>query len=129
MDAEALRTGDLPFEIVADHPGLVRADAEHLHRMGIGPLLGLTETVLAFYLNMIEAMLKRESHHLRALWPGRAVGDERELDAELLQAVERLMSVREHLQFLLVQRLIRVGHGVADRLRRHGMTGDCERHK
>jgi hypothetical protein len=34
---------DFPFKIVADHPGLVRADAEHVHRMIVGSLLGLAE--------------------------------------------------------------------------------------
>jgi integrase len=32
--------------IVADHPGLVRPDAEHFHRMIVGSLLGLAEAVL-----------------------------------------------------------------------------------
>ena len=38
VDAEPLRRHDLPFEIVADHPGVFRADAEPLHRMQIGAL-------------------------------------------------------------------------------------------
>jgi hypothetical protein len=37
---------DFPFEIIADHPGLVRPDPEHFHRMIVGSLLGLAEAVL-----------------------------------------------------------------------------------
>ena len=47
VNAEALRGDDFPFEVVADHPGVVRADSERFHRMIVGPLLGLAETVLA----------------------------------------------------------------------------------
>jgi hypothetical protein len=44
VGAGPLRCHDLPFKVVADHPGLVRPDSEHFHRMSVGALLGLAET-------------------------------------------------------------------------------------
>jgi hypothetical protein len=43
VDAEPLGCYDFPFKIIADHPGLMRADAEHFYRMIVGPLLGLAQ--------------------------------------------------------------------------------------
>src|SRR4249919_2061587 len=48
VDAEPLRCHDFPFQIVADHPGVARGDAERLHGVQIGALLRLAKTVLAF---------------------------------------------------------------------------------
>ena len=67
VDAEALRRHDFPFQIVADHPGLGRGDAERLHRVQIGALLRLAETVLALDLDVIEAVRQREALDLGAL--------------------------------------------------------------
>src|SRR5689334_18836736 len=47
IDAEPLRHLDFPFQIVTDHPGVARGDAERCHGMVIGALLGLAETMLA----------------------------------------------------------------------------------
>jgi hypothetical protein len=44
---------DFPFKIVADHPGLVRPDAEHFHRMIVGSLLGLAEAVLGKAMDVV----------------------------------------------------------------------------
>src|ERR1700719_1688324 len=59
VDPEALRRDDLPFEIVADHPGVLGPDPERRHRMAIGLLLGFAETVLALDLDVVEAVLER----------------------------------------------------------------------
>ena len=59
VNAEALRADDFPFEVVADHPGLLRPDSEHFHRMLVGPLLGLAEAVLALDLDVVETPLSR----------------------------------------------------------------------
>ena len=94
VDTEPLGCHDLPFRVVADHPGLVRADSEHFHRMLIGPLFGLTETVLVLDLDVVETVFESEPHDLRALRLGCAVGDQRELDAQLLQPVKGFVRVR-----------------------------------
>ena len=47
VNSQTLRRSDLPFQIVADHPGLVRLDAEGCECMAVGLLLGLAEAVLA----------------------------------------------------------------------------------
>ena len=73
--------------------------------MNIGLLLGLAEAVLALDLDVVEAVLQREAHDLGALRLGRAVGDQRELDPELLQPVERLVRAREHAQLRVVDLL------------------------
>jgi len=59
LNAEALRADDFPFEVVADHPRLVRADSELFHCMLVGPLLGLAEAVLALDLDVVETPLSR----------------------------------------------------------------------
>src|SRR5689334_15782246 len=64
VHAEPLGCYNLPFKVVADHPGLLRADAEHFHRMIIGPLLGLAEAVLALDLGMVETVFEGEPHDL-----------------------------------------------------------------
>src|SRR6202030_102158 len=103
IDAEALRRDDLPFEIVADHPGLVRRDAERSERMAIGLLLRLAEAVLALDLDVVEAVLQGKALDLGALRRSRAIGDERELDAEFLQPIERLVRAREHAQLGMLE--------------------------
>jgi len=59
VNAEALRADDFPFEVVADHPRLVRADSELFHCMLVGPLLGLAEAVLALDLDVVETPISR----------------------------------------------------------------------
>src|SRR5689334_1479837 len=66
IDAEPLRRLDFPFEVVADHPGIPGADAECFHRMQIGALLRLAETMLALDLDMMEAMRELEALDLGA---------------------------------------------------------------
>ena len=56
--------------------------------MIVGPLLGLAETVLALDLDVVETVFQGEPHDFRALRLGRAVGDQRQLDAQPLQPVE-----------------------------------------
>jgi hypothetical protein len=55
MNSEALRRAHLPFQMVADHPGLMRTAVERLQGMQIGALIRLAETGFAFDLNMVEA--------------------------------------------------------------------------
>src|SRR4051812_41560126 len=95
IDAEALRRLDLPFQIVADHPGIVRPDTERLHGVEIGALFRLAKAVLALDMDVVEAVNELEALDLGALGVGGAVGDERELDAECLELVDRLMRARE----------------------------------
>jgi hypothetical protein len=71
VDAEPLRCHDLPFKVVADHPGLVRPDSEHFHRMSVGALLGLAETVLALDLDVIKAVLELRSSVSQAICEAR----------------------------------------------------------
>ena len=56
--------------------------------MLVGPLLRLAEAVLALNLDVVETLFESEPHDLGALRLGRAVGDQRQLDAQLLQPVE-----------------------------------------
>ena len=79
MNAEALRGDDLPFEVIADHPGPVRADSEHFHRLVVGSFLGLAEAVFALDLDVVETVFKGEPHDLGALRLGRPVGDQKSL--------------------------------------------------
>ena len=109
MNAKTLRGDDFPFEVIADHPGLVRANSEHFHRMGVGPFLGLAEAVLALDLDVVETLFESEPHDLGALRLGRAVGDQRQLDAQLLQPIEGLVRFGEQRQFLVMQGVIGVG--------------------
>ena len=51
--------------------------------------------MLALDLNVIEALFEGEPDHFSALWFGRAIGDQCEKHAELLEAIERLMSAGE----------------------------------
>src|SRR5205814_2091815 len=56
-------------------------------------------------------------------------GDQRQLDAQLLQPVERLVRIGEQQQFLVVQGVVGVGQCVTDRLGRDRMAGRRERSK
>src|SRR5262249_45429610 len=89
VDPEPLRGNDLPFEVVADHPCLLRPDAECLHSMGVGTFLRFAEAVLSLDLNMVEPLFEGEAGHLRALRLGGAIGDERQSYTELFEAIER----------------------------------------
>jgi hypothetical protein len=75
--------------------------------------------VLALDLDLVETAFEREPHDFGALRLGRAVGDQRQLDAQLLQPIEGLVRVGEHRQFLVVQGVIGGGQCVTDRLWRH----------
>src|SRR4029079_16780489 len=103
VDAETLRGYNFPFQIVADHPGLGRGDAERFHRVQIGALLRLAKAMLAFDLDMIEAVRQRQAFDLGALRAGGAVGHQRQFDAEFLERVDRVMRAREdeHLLFAI----------------------------
>ena len=96
LDAEPLGSHDLPLKVVTDHPGFARANSEHSHRVPTGPLLGLAEAVFGLDLYVIESVFEGEPLDLGALRLRRAVGDQRQLDAQLLQPVERLVRVGEH---------------------------------
>jgi hypothetical protein len=97
--------------------------------MIVGSLLGLTEGMLALDLDVVETVFEGEPHDLGALGLGRAVGDQRQLDVQLLQPVEGLVRVGEHRQFLVVQGVIGVCQCVTDRLWRHRMAGRPKRGK
>jgi hypothetical protein len=71
----------------------------------------------------VETMFEGETHDLGTLRLGRPVGDQRQLDAQLLQPVEGLVRIGERRQFLVVQRVIGVGQCVTDRLGQHRMAG------
>jgi hypothetical protein len=92
-------------------------------------LLGLAETVLALDLDVVEMVFERETHDLGTLGLGGPVGDQRQLDAQLLQPVEGLVRIGEQRQFLVVQGVIGVGQCVTDRLSRYRMAGHRERGK
>lgn len=74
-------------------------------------------------------MFEGKTHDLGALWRGRAVRDQRQLDTELLKPIEGLVRFREQCQFFIVQGIIGVGQCVSDRRGRHRMTGRRERGK
>src|SRR5580700_113954 len=122
IDAEPLRRDHLPFEIVANHPGVVRRDPKRGERVTIGLLLRLAEAVLALDLDVVEAVLQCETHDLLALRLGGAVGDERELDSESLQPVQRLVRAGKHAQFGFLDLVEAVGDRVEQFRRRHWMT-------
>ena len=81
--------------------------------MHVGLLFGFAKAVLALDLDVVEAVLQREPHYLGALRRGGAVGDQRQLDPEFLQPVERLVRTGKHLHFGLVDLLEPVGDRVA----------------
>ena len=85
--------------------------------------------MLALDLDVVETVFEGETHDLGALRLRRAVGDQRQLDAQLLQPVERLVRVGEHRQFLVVQGVISIGQCVTNRLWGHGVAGFRERGK
>src|SRR5207302_6407433 len=66
------------------------------------------------------------SHDLLALrWAG-AIGDERELDAELLQPVEGFVRAGKHAQLGFMDLIETVGERIADLARRHRSAGLAE---
>ena len=81
--------------------------------MQIGFFLGLPEPVLTLDLDVVEAVLEREAHDFFALRRTGAVGDERELDPELLQPVERLVRAGKHAQLGFLHVVEAVGDPVA----------------
>ena len=66
--SKALRSSDLPFEIVANHPHIARGEVYDGKRVPIGLLLRLPEAVLTFDLDMIEVMLERKPRDLGSLY-------------------------------------------------------------
>src|SRR5258708_39804963 len=91
VDAEALRHLDLPFQVVADHPGVTGLDAERSHGVVIGSLVGLAKTVLALDLDVIESLRQREALDLAPLRCARAISDERKLHPGSLEGLQGLM--------------------------------------
>jgi hypothetical protein len=79
--------------------------------------------VLALDLDVVETVFEGETHDLGTLGLGRPVGDQRQLDAQLLQPVEGLVCIGEQRQFLVVQGAIGVGQCVTDCLGRPRMAG------
>ena len=64
--AETLRRLDLPFQIVADHPGLGRGDAERFHGVQIGALFRLAEAVLTLDIaEPAHPLVAQIEHHLQ----------------------------------------------------------------
>ena len=90
---EALGGDDLPFEIVADHPGVGRLDGQAFQGVRVNRRLGLALAELALDLDMVEAVLELEPCDLGALGEGGTVGDERELHAGGAQRVDRGMGI------------------------------------
>jgi hypothetical protein len=73
MDPQTLRCCDFPLKVVAYHPGLSRVNTEHAQSMQIGTLIGFAESMLAFYLNVIEAPRQIKAHNLGSLGLSRSV--------------------------------------------------------
>src|SRR5438067_1739848 len=88
-NAEPLRSGHLPLQIVADHPGFVRLDAQGRHCVEVGALFGFAEAVLAFDLNVVEQRSDGKPLDLGALTFGAAVGDQRQQHASRPQGLDR----------------------------------------
>src|SRR5262249_4442158 len=72
-----------------------------VHGVQIGALLRLAKAVLALDLDVVKAMRELETLDLGALGYCPAIGDQRELDAERAQRVDRLMRAREDEHFFL----------------------------
>jgi hypothetical protein len=70
------------------------------------------EAVLALDLDMIEAMRQRKTLDLGALGVGGAIGHQRELDAERLQLIDRLMGAGEDEHLLLAISVEAIGDPV-----------------
>src|SRR5690606_41010771 len=88
--AEPLWGRDLPFEVVADHPGVLGMDAERLHGVAVGALLRLAEAGLALDLHVVEAAGEVEASDLGALCVGRAIGHQGQAQAARPQLVDGL---------------------------------------
>src|SRR5260221_12228893 len=115
---EPLRRRDLPFEVVADHPHVSWFESQCGKRMPIGAFLRLAEALLAFDLNVIETMLEGEARDLCALRLTRSVGDQRQLNAALLQSVERLAGAGKQRHLLIAQTRESVRNGMSNLARK-----------
>src|SRR5271154_2504011 len=81
--------------------------------MGIGALFGLAEPVLALDLDMVETLFEGEADHLGALRLGGTIGGDGQAHAELLEAIERLVSAGKHAQLGVVDLVEAIGHRFA----------------
>src|SRR5678815_4482922 len=75
-ETELLRRLDLPFVVVAHHPGVAGGAAQTFQRVAVDGGLGLALAELALDLDMVEAVHEIEALDLRALEFGRAIGDQ-----------------------------------------------------
>ena len=98
-------------------------------RVHVGLLLGLAEAMLALDLDVVETVLEGEPHDLGALRLGRAVGDQRELDAELLEGVDRIMGARKDEHLLFAKRIEAIGKPSHQIDGQDAMTGLGQRRK
>src|SRR5207249_6210131 len=85
-----------------------------LHRVSIGAFLRLAEAVLAFDLEVVEALFEGKADNLGALRLGGSVGHQRQAHAQLLEAIEGLMSAGKHAQLGFVDLVEAIGDRVAN---------------
>ena len=95
VNAKPLRCYHFPFQVVADHPRLVRLDAEDRQSVAVGAFFGFAETVFAFDLDVVEAVGQLKALDLGALRLRGTVGDQRQFDTRVAQRIDDLMCVRE----------------------------------
>src|SRR3546814_19558047 len=95
MEAKPLRHGNLPFQVVADDPGLGHRGSEHGEGVMVRLLLGLAEAHPALDLPVHEMAGEVEAVDLCALTLGPAVRDQREATAPTTPAAPRFTGGRE----------------------------------
>ena len=115
MDAQPLRRLDFPFQVVANHPSLLRLGVQRLKCVRVGAFFRLAETVLAFDLDMREVARKIETLDLLALPDAVTVRDERKSDATVVECLQRLDSAGVQVHFLITQRRVAIGDRFAER--------------
>ena len=70
-----------PFQVVTDHPGISCIDPKLAEGMEVGPLIGLSELVLALDLNVVETTCQVETFDLGSLRFGCSIGHQGEARA------------------------------------------------
>src|SRR5262245_65197601 len=82
-DAMTLRSGDIPLEVVAYHPCLIRVDTELIQRAHVDTGIRFAETHFPFDQDRIEEIRQPESVDLCTLRRACAVGQQCQLAAFL----------------------------------------------
>ena len=129
VDALPLRFGDVPLEVVANHPCVTGRDVQRLERSFVDARIGFAEPDFTFDEDRVERSARAESIDLAPLHLGAAIGQQRQPTSARPQPLDGVDRIVERLKPGIAQLVIGIADLSGQRLivQAEHLSARCER--